>query len=67
MTAPVILSDAVVGTALAETTFRWTETDVILYALGVGARPPDELQLLDEHCGPAVLPTFALIANWWAV
>ena len=23
--------------------------------------------LLDEHRGPAVLPTFALIANWWAV
>ena len=34
------LSDALVGTALAPTTFRWTDTDVILYALGVGARPP---------------------------
>jgi acyl dehydratase len=61
------LSDAMVGTALAPTTFQWTEKDVILYALGVGARPPDELRLLDEHYGPAVLPTFALIANWWAV
>jgi acyl dehydratase len=40
---------------------------VILYALGVGARPPAELPLLNEACGPAVLPTFALIANWWAV
>lgn len=67
MTAPVTLSDAVVGTTLAPTTYRWSETDVILYALGVGARPPAELRLLDEHCGPAVLPTFALIANWWAV
>ena len=47
--------------------FSWDQTDVILYALGVGARPPDELALLDEACGPAVLPTFALIANWWAV
>jgi acyl dehydratase len=67
VTAPVTLSDAVVGTTLAPTTYRWSETDVILYALGVGARPPGELRLLDEHAGPAVLPTFALIANWWAV
>jgi acyl dehydratase len=63
----VTLSDALVGTELTPTTFDWTETDVILYALGVGARPPDELHLVDEHRGPAVLPTFALIANWWAV
>lgn len=67
MTAPAALSDDLVGTVLAPTTFTWAETDVILYALGVGARPPEELHLLDEHRGPAVLPTFALIANWWAV
>lgn len=66
MTTPT-LSDALVGTELAPATYRWTDTDVILYALGVGARPPGELRLLDEHRGPAVLPTFALIANWWAV
>jgi acyl dehydratase len=63
----VTLSDTVVGTALSPTTFKWDSTDVILYALGVGARPPAELALLNEACGPAVLPTFALIANWWAV
>ncbi|MFI5507900.1 MaoC/PaaZ C-terminal domain-containing protein [Mycobacterium sp. NPDC051804] len=56
-----------VGTKLDSTTFAWTEADTILYALGVGARPPDELTLLDERRGPAVLPTFALLANWWAV
>lgn len=67
MTAPPTLSEALVGTALAPTTYRWSETDAILYALGVGARPPDELGLLDEQRGPAVLPTLALIANWWAV
>ena len=61
------LSDSAVGTALKPTTFQWDQTDVILYALGVGARPPAELALLNEACGPAVLPTFALIANWWAV
>ncbi|WP_082949704.1 MaoC/PaaZ C-terminal domain-containing protein [Mycobacterium sp. ACS4331] len=61
------LTTEAVGTALEPTTFAWTETDVLLYALGVGARPPAELTLLDEKHGPAVLPTFALLANWWAV
>jgi len=63
----VTLSDSMVGTALSPASFTWDQTDVILYALGVGARPPNELALLNEACGPAVLPTFALIANWWAV
>jgi acyl dehydratase len=63
----ITLSDDLVGTVLEPTDFRWSDTDVILYALGVGARPPEELELLDEHHGPAVLPTFALVANWWAV
>lgn len=56
-----------VGTKLDATTFAWTEIDVILYALGVGARPPTDLDLLNEASGPTVLPTFALLANWWAV
>ncbi|OBH90225.1 MULTISPECIES: MaoC/PaaZ C-terminal domain-containing protein [unclassified Mycobacterium] len=59
--------DSAVGTALPPSTFRWDDTDVILYALGVGARPPAELRMLNEACGPDVLPTFALVANWWAV
>ncbi|OBI03680.1 MaoC/PaaZ C-terminal domain-containing protein [Mycolicibacter nonchromogenicus] len=67
MAGPVALSDALVGTRLPATSHRWTPTDVILYALGVGARPPAERHLVDEHVGPAVLPTYALIANWWAV
>lgn len=57
-----------IGFALEPTTFSWSETDTILYALGVGARPPTETHLLDEtRGGPGVLPTFALLANWWAV
>jgi acyl dehydratase len=58
---------AVVGTDLSPVTFEWQERDAILYALGVGARPPAELSLLYEGDGFTVLPTFALIANWWAV
>ncbi|WP_418602813.1 MaoC/PaaZ C-terminal domain-containing protein [Mycolicibacterium sp. SCSIO 43805] len=61
------LTAEAVGTTLDPTTFAWTETDAVLYALGVGARPPAELGLLDESKGPAVLPSFALLANWWAV
>ena len=61
------LSAALVGTPLAPTAFSWDATDAIVYALGVGARPPEELTLLDESRGPAVLPTYALIASWWAV
>ncbi|WP_052740663.1 MaoC/PaaZ C-terminal domain-containing protein [Mycobacterium sp. UM_Kg1] len=61
------VSAALVGTPLKATTFAWTETDAILYALGVGARPPGELSMLNEHGGLTVLPTFALLANWWAV
>jgi acyl dehydratase len=63
----VTLTASVVGTDLASTTFTWNDSDVILYALGVGARPPAEVALLNEQNGPAALPTFALIANWWAV
>ena len=59
MITSATLTDAIVGTALAPTTHRWTEKDVIVYPLGLGALPPDERHLLDEHVGPAVLPTDA--------
>src|SRR5437016_886630 len=62
LTAPVH-----VGAELAPATPKWGPQDAIVYALGVGARPPAELDLLYEERGPTVLPTFALIANWWAV
>lgn len=61
------ISTDLIDRRLSPTTFSWSESDAVLYALGVGARPPTELALLDEQYGPAVLPTFALIANWWAV
>jgi acyl dehydratase len=56
-----------VGRDLPCADFSWDTRDVILYALGVGATPPEELSYLDEQQGPLVLPTFALIPNWWAV
>lgn len=61
------LSDALIGTKLPAVSYSWGPDETILYALGVGARPPEELRYLDEARGPRVIPTFALIANWWAV
>jgi acyl dehydratase len=42
-----------------EHTYTWK--DCVLYALGVGARLPDELPFLYEGRGPLVLPTFAVV------
>lgn len=61
------VSNELIGARLPGATHRWGPDDAIVYALGVGARPPTELELLDETRGPLVLPTYALIANWWAM
>lgn len=42
-------------------THTWTGRDAMLYALGVGCRPPDDLDFIYEGRGPKVLPTFAVI------
>ncbi|HZP42791.1 MAG TPA: hypothetical protein VFD84_14950, partial [Candidatus Binatia bacterium] len=54
---PIDLS--AVGKKLGAVTHTYTERDVILYALGVGAGP-DELQFTYER-DLKVLPTFAVI------
>jgi acyl dehydratase len=61
------ISREIVGLTLDPIEFEWVERDAILYALGVGARPPEDLDFLYEARGPRVLPSFALIANWYAV
>ena len=55
-TSTLAITQTLVGTALKPAVFRWSETDAILYALAVGARPPRDLAYLDEQHGPAVLP-----------
>jgi acyl dehydratase len=47
--------------------FAYTWKDCVLYALGVGARLPDELPFLYEQRGPAVLPTFAVVPSFPAM
>ena len=61
------VSREIVGQELDPIEFEWKERDAILYALGVGARPPEDLDFLYEARGPRVLPGFALIPNWYAV
>lgn len=48
-----------------EHTYSWR--DCVLYALGVGARLPDELPFLYEQRGPRVLPTFAVVPAFHAM
>lgn len=50
-----------VGLETTPITHTWTERDTMLYALGVGCRPPDDLDFIYEGRGPKVLPTFAVI------
>jgi acyl dehydratase len=61
------ISTDLIGTALAPVTHSWDDREVMLYALGVGARPPLDQAVLDEHGGLAVLQTYALIPNWWVM
>ncbi len=51
------LGPDVVGTGLAATTFEYTDRDVMLYALGIGA---SELEFVYER-GLKVIPSFAVI------
>jgi len=46
---------------------KYAWKDVVLYALGVGARLPDELDYLFEAAGPKVLPTFAVVPSFRAM
>jgi len=54
---------ALVGTSSPPSVFEYTWKDVVLYALGVGAKR-DELDLLYEGRGPKVLPSFAVVPKF---
>jgi acyl dehydratase len=55
-----IASD-LVGLTFDPVPFSWTSKDVMLYALGVGAKPGGELDYVYEGKGPKVLPTYGVI------
>lgn len=60
MTATALSAD-LVGAELPSRTVSWTKHDVILYAVGVGARPDNGLDFIYEGRGPKVLPTYAVV------
>lgn len=60
------LSADIVGTDLPVQHHSWTAKDTMLYALGVGCRPPEDLPFIFEGRGPQVLPTFAVIPGMLA-
>ncbi len=55
------ISSSLVGKTFDPVPYEWKSKDVILYALGVGAKPERELDYVFEGKGPRVLPTFAVI------
>lgn len=54
-----------IGRELGSRTATWTESDAILFALAVGARPDTSRDLVDEE-HLRVLPTFGLTLAQWA-
>ena len=50
-----------VGLSIDPISHSWTNRDTMLYALGIGCRPPDDLDFIYEGRGPKVVPTFAVI------
>jgi acyl dehydratase len=55
------ISSQLVGMTFEPMAYEWTSKDVMLYALGVGAKPEHDLDYVYEGKGPRVLPTFAVI------
>ncbi len=55
------ISTELVGLEFEPKEVSWTEKDVMLYALGVGARPGTDLDFIYEGRGPEVLPTYSVI------
>ncbi len=62
-----ILSPDLVGIEFEPVSVAWNEKDTMLYALGVGAKPDEELDFLYEGRGPLVLPTYAVIPGMRAL
>jgi acyl dehydratase len=61
------LSKDLVGTKFEPVQIKWTEKDTMLYALGVGSKPADELAFIYEGKGPLVLPSYAVIPGMRAL
>ena len=61
------ISKDLVGLTFEPVPYSWDSKDVMLYAVGVGAKPEGELEFVYEGKGPKVLPTFAVIPGMFAM
>ena len=61
------ISNDLVGLTFEPVPFSWDSKDVMLYVVGVGAKPEGELEFVYEGKGPKVLPTFAVIPGMFSM
>jgi acyl dehydratase len=61
------ISSELVGLTFEPVSFSWDAKDVMLYAVGVGAKPEGELEFVFEGKGPRVLPTYAVIPGMFSM
>ncbi|HVM96744.1 MAG TPA: MaoC/PaaZ C-terminal domain-containing protein [Candidatus Acidoferrales bacterium] len=61
------ISKDLVGLSFEPVAFAWSAKDVMLYAVGVGAKPEGELEFVFEGKGPKVLPTYAVIPGMFSM
>jgi len=61
------ISSDLVGMTFEPVPFQWDAKDVMLYAVGVGAKPEGELEFVYEGKGPKVLPTYAVIPGMFSM
>ncbi len=61
------LSSDLVGKTFDPMPVSWDSKDVMLYAVGVGAKPQTELDFVYEGKGPKVLPTYGVIPGMMAM
>jgi acyl dehydratase len=61
------ISSELVGLTFEPVAFSWDAKDVMLYAVGVGAKPEGELEFVFEGKGPRVLPTYAVIPGMFSM
>jgi acyl dehydratase len=55
------ISNDLLGLEFEPVPVNWTDNDVMLYALAVGATPEDDLEYLYEGKGPRTIPTYGVI------
>jgi len=61
------ISSDLVGMTFEPVPFSWDAKDVMLYAVGAGAKPDGELDFVYEGKGPKVLPTYAVIPGMFSM